>query len=140
VYGDGSQIRAFTYVQDIVGTFLSAADQPDAWGKVFNVGTTETSTVLQMAHAVRAAMQVRDHQILHLPTRDEVRAAYTDNALARKTFGDWADTPLDAGLARTAAWARDHGPVAPTSSLNLEVAEAQQPSWLAWAAGRAASA
>jgi UDP-glucose 4-epimerase len=136
VYGDGQQIRAFTYVKDIVGTFLAAADRPDAWGKSFNVGGTETSTVLTLASQVRTAMGTPEHQILHLPTREEVRAAYTDTSLARRILGDWTDTPLAEGLGRTARWAQGHGPVAPTSTLNLESADAAQAGWLSWAAGR----
>jgi UDP-glucose 4-epimerase len=136
VYGDGQQIRAFTYVKDIVGTFLAAADRPDAWGKSFNVGGTETSTVLNLASQVRTAMGAPEHQILHLPTREEVRAAYTDTSLARRILGDWTDTPLAEGLCRTAQWAQGHGPVAPTSTLNLESADAARAGWLSWAAGR----
>ncbi|MEV7955316.1 NAD-dependent epimerase/dehydratase family protein [Streptomyces sp. NPDC088141] len=137
VYGDGSQIRAFTYGPDIVGTFLAAADQPNAWGQVFNVGSSQTTTVLEMAHAVRTAMGVPDHPITHLPARDEVHAAYTDNSLARKTLGDWTDTPLTEGLRHTAAWAREHGPVDPTTSLSIEHDAADKPEWFTWASGRA---
>ncbi|MEU0924595.1 NAD-dependent epimerase/dehydratase family protein [Streptomyces malaysiensis] len=139
VYGDGSQIRAFTYAPDIVGTFLAAADQPAAWGQVFNVGSSHTTTVLDMAHAVRTAMDAPDHPITHLAARDEVHAAYTDNRLARKTLGDWDDTPLADGLRRTAAWAREHGPVDPTASLTIENDTADKPEWFTWAAGRAAT-
>ena len=84
VYGDGLQVRAFTYVGDIVGTFLAAADSPDAWGKVFNVGSATTSTVRQLAYTVREAMNVPDHPVLHLPERDEVRVAFTDSSRARR--------------------------------------------------------
>ncbi|ORT59195.1 NAD-dependent epimerase/dehydratase family protein [Streptomyces sp. CB03238] len=137
VYGDGSQIRAFTYAPDIVGTFLAAADQPSAWGQVFNVGSSQTTTVLEMAHAVRTAMGVPDHPIIHLAARDEVHAAYTDNTLARTMLGDWADTPLTQGLRHTAGWAREHGPVEPTTSLTIENDAADKPEWLTWASGRA---
>ncbi|MGW2702301.1 NAD-dependent epimerase/dehydratase family protein [Streptomyces sp. NPDC001340] len=137
VYGDGSQVRAFTYAPDIVGTFLSASDQPSAWGQVFNVGSSQTTTVLDMAHAVRAAMGVPDHPIKHLAARNEVHAAYTDNSLARRALGDWTDTPLTDGLRRTAAWAREHGPVEPATSLSIENDAAEKPEWFAWASGRA---
>ncbi|NIY65491.1 NAD-dependent epimerase/dehydratase family protein [Streptomyces malaysiensis] len=137
VYGDGSQIRAFTYAPDIVGTFLAAADQPAAWGQVLNVGSSHTSTVLDMALAVRTAMGVPDHPIKHLAARAEVHAAYTDNGLARRTLGDWADTPLAEGLRRTAAWARKHGPVEPVTSLSIENDTEDKPEWFTWAAGRA---
>ncbi len=139
VYGDGSQVRAFTYAPDIVGTFLAAADRPESWGRVYNVGSSHTTTVLEMARSVRTAMGVPEHPILHLPTRDEVHAAYTDNGLAREELGGWRDTPLDEGLEKTAVWARSVGPVAPSTSLRVEVCQKDDPGWFAWASGRAST-
>ncbi|MDX3224516.1 NAD-dependent epimerase/dehydratase family protein [Streptomyces sp. ME19-01-6] len=137
VYGDGSQVRAFTYAPDIVGTFLAASDQPAAWGQVFNVGSSHTTTVLDMAHAVCTAMGVPDQPIMHLAARNEVHAAYTDNGLARKVLGDWTDTPLADGLRCTAAWAREYGPVEPATSLSIENDTEDKSEWFAWASGRA---
>lgn len=140
VYGDGSQRRAFTYVDDIAAAFLTAAEQPDAWGRVLNLGTRETCTVLEMAHAVRDAMGAPEHPIVHLPTRAEVHTAYTDSTRARGLLGEWPDTPLAEGLARTTAWARAHGPVQPATSLRLETADGERPGWLDWASARAVNA
>jgi len=39
IYGDGRQYRDFIFVGDVVACNLLAADAPEAWGKVFNVGT-----------------------------------------------------------------------------------------------------
>ena len=94
VYGDGGQTRAFTYVGDIVGTFLAAARQPHVWGQVYNVKSLTTSTVLDLAHTIRRAMGVPNHPIVHLPARDEVRIAYTDSTRARTVFGTWPETGL----------------------------------------------
>ncbi|MFF4814505.1 NAD-dependent epimerase/dehydratase family protein [Kitasatospora sp. NPDC001309] len=129
VYGDGSQRRSFTYVHDIVGCFLDAADTPRHWNRAINIGSQQPCTVLEMAHAVRTAMGVPDHPILHLATREEVHAAYTSSELARLLLGGWKDTPLAEGLAATAAWARNHGPVNPCSTLTLEVGADTQPEW-----------
>ena len=136
VYGDGQQVRAFTYVGDIVGTFLAAADSPAAWGKVFNVGSASTATVLELAETVRDSMGMPEHQILHLPERDEVKVAFTDNSLARETFGNWTDTPLVDGVARTAKWARDHGPVGLKTTIELEIPHTDSSDWVSWIKGR----
>ena len=136
VYGDGLQVRAFTYVGDIVGTLLAAADTPDAWGQVYNVGSATTSTILELAHTVRDAMGVPDHPIKHLPQRDEVRVAYTDSSRARQTFGSWSETSLADGVARTAAWAREVGPVELATSVELEVPHSHPEDWVSWIKGR----
>src|SRR5512139_1156049 len=55
VYGDGSQTRCFAHVADVVrGTLLLAAE-PRAYGEVFNVGTEEEISVLDLAKAVKKA-------------------------------------------------------------------------------------
>lgn len=136
VYGDGLQVRAFTYVGDIVGTFLYAADAPDSWGKVFNVGSASTATVLELAHTVRDAMGALEHPILHLPERDEVKVAFTDNTRAREAFGNWTDTPLVDGVARTAKWARDNGPVELATSIELEIPHTDPSDWVGWIKNR----
>jgi UDP-glucose 4-epimerase len=136
VYGDGGQIRAFTYVGDIVGTFLAAADQPTSWGQVYNVGSSTTSTVLKLAELVRSTMDAPEHPITHLPARDEVRVAYTDSSHARSVLGPWPETTLTEGIARTAAWARDQGPAELASTVRIEVPQPQRADWVGWVTAR----
>jgi len=136
VYGDGQQVRAFTYVRDIAGTFLKAADNPNAWGTVFNVGSSTTSTVLNLAEKVRSAMGLPDHPIVHLPEREEVKVAFTDSSRARSTFGDWQDTPLVDGVARTAAWAKTQGPAELYTQIELEIPHTEPSDWVSWIKGR----
>lgn len=136
VYGDGHQVRAFTYVGDIVGTFLAAADRRSAWGKVLNVGSNTRTTINQLVTAVCGAMGVADHAVINLPARDEVRSAYTDSGRAGQLLGDWPETTLADGIARTAGWARAHGPAELASSLELEVPDRRGAGWVDWVHGR----
>jgi UDP-glucose 4-epimerase len=129
VYGDGQQVRAFTYVGDIVPLFVRAAESPDAWGGVFNVGAATRSTVLQLAEQVKHVMRVPDHPVINLPDRHEVTVAYTDNSLARSVLGDWPETPLAEGIERTAAWAHTHGSAELHPSFEMELPEGQIPEW-----------
>ncbi|GAB7042993.1 MULTISPECIES: NAD-dependent epimerase/dehydratase family protein [Catenuloplanes] len=129
VYGDGGQVRAFTYVGDVVDVVSRAPGTERAHGRCFNVGAAGTSTVLELARAVRVAAGVPDHPIAHLPARDEVRVAYTATDDARQVFGDWPDTPLRDGLARTAAWAATVGPAELHASFDIEIGGHQVPEW-----------
>jgi len=52
VYGNGSQTRCFCNVQDTVRALLSLAETPQAVGQVFNVGTMEEVTILDLAQQV----------------------------------------------------------------------------------------
>jgi UDP-glucose 4-epimerase len=53
VFGDGTQSRAFTHVNDVVGALIKLVAEPKAIGKVINIGTTQEVTILQLAERVR---------------------------------------------------------------------------------------
>ncbi|MCX5885755.1 MAG: GDP-mannose 4,6-dehydratase [Proteobacteria bacterium] len=52
VYGDGGQSRCFLHVRDAVKALISLAECPGAVGEVFNVGSTDEITILDMARKV----------------------------------------------------------------------------------------
>jgi len=54
VFGDGSQSRSFTHVHDVVGALLKLVAEPQAVGKVVNIGNTQEVTILQLAERVQA--------------------------------------------------------------------------------------
>jgi UDP-glucose 4-epimerase len=53
VYGDGSQRRCFTDVSDVVKALLGLIDHPDAAGEVFNIGSQQEISILELAHKVK---------------------------------------------------------------------------------------
>jgi UDP-glucose 4-epimerase len=55
VYGDGQQSRCFSHVGDVVRGTLMLADEPRAFGEVFNIGTSEEVKVIDLARKVKAA-------------------------------------------------------------------------------------
>jgi UDP-glucose 4-epimerase len=52
VFGDGSQSRCFCHVSDTVDAFLRLLASEQAIGEVFNVGSTEEITILDLAHRI----------------------------------------------------------------------------------------
>lgn len=54
VYGDGSQTRCFCHVQDVVRAIIALAEEPTANGRVFNIGSTEPISILDLARRVIA--------------------------------------------------------------------------------------
>ena len=53
VYGDGRQSRCFCYVGNVVGALMKVMDHPDAVGQVFNIGSNEEITILDLAKRVK---------------------------------------------------------------------------------------
>ncbi len=52
VYDDGEQCRCFCHVSDAVRGILALAEHPDAVGEVFNIGSTEEISVIELARRV----------------------------------------------------------------------------------------
>jgi UDP-glucose 4-epimerase len=54
VYGDGTQTRTFTHVEDVTKVLVMLLDVPEAIGEVVNVGGTEEVSIFQLAERVKA--------------------------------------------------------------------------------------
>ncbi len=53
VYGDGSQTRTFTHVNDVVEALMRLMEAPDAEGEVVNIGGVEEISILCLAEKIR---------------------------------------------------------------------------------------
>jgi UDP-glucose 4-epimerase len=53
VFGDGTQSRSFTHVQDVVGALIQLVNEPSAIGQVINIGNTEEVTISRLAARIR---------------------------------------------------------------------------------------
>jgi len=59
VFGDGQQSRCFSGVSDVVRGVLMLADNKEAEGEVFNVGSDEEVSVTELAHRIRRMCESR---------------------------------------------------------------------------------
>ncbi|HSE33564.1 MAG TPA: GDP-mannose 4,6-dehydratase [Pyrinomonadaceae bacterium] len=53
VFGDGKQSRCFGYVGDVVGALIGLMENESAVGQVFNIGSNQEITILDLAHRVK---------------------------------------------------------------------------------------
>jgi len=103
VWGDGTQVRNWTYIDDIVrGTILVAEKIDD--GTAVNLGTMERVRVID---AVKMVLEYTGHKAEivfrpDMPTGPLNRVA--DNSLAKKLLGWEPQVPLREGLKRTIDW------------------------------------
>jgi nucleoside-diphosphate-sugar epimerase len=103
IWGDGTQVRNWTYVDDIVEGTILAAERIDD-GTAVNLGTMERVTVLE---AARMILQYFEHNAEirlrpELPTGPLNRVA--DNHLAASLLGWQPKVPFRDGLRRTIDW------------------------------------
>lgn len=77
IYGDGQQSRCFADVSDVVGAVARLAEHPGATGQVFNIGTTEEVTVLELARLVLAKTGSRS-ELQFVPYEDAYAPGFED--------------------------------------------------------------
>jgi UDP-glucose 4-epimerase len=128
IFGDGKQSRAFTYIDDVAPYIASSGAFAKAHNQVFNIGSDEPATVNQLATAVGEAMETETN-IKHLDQREEVVHAYSDHQKFKAVFIPKPSTSLAEGLAKTAAWVRDHGARESSTFENIEIEKNLPKSW-----------
>jgi UDP-glucose 4-epimerase len=129
IFGDGSQTRAFTHIDDVAPVIARSIEVPEAANEVFNVGAETPYSVLHLANEVAAAFGVDDPEIDFLPARKEVVHAFSDHAKLHRVFGEQPTVPLDEGLRRMATWAQEAGVREPIRFETVEVLRNMPPSW-----------
>jgi UDP-glucose 4-epimerase len=108
IFGDGTQTRAFSSIEDVAPVMAEAMECEAAWNQVFNIGADQPCTLNDLARAVSRVMGA-DTGIVHLPARREVLHAHSTHDKLRRILGTRSGTPLEEGLERMAAWVKAHG-------------------------------
>ncbi len=113
VFGDGSLLRDFVYVQDAVEAMLRCAATEEAYGQVFNVGNSRASSFRELAETVvRVAGSGRWGFAPFSPERaaQEPGDFCSDIRKIKRVVGWEPTTSLDDGVARTVRYYRLHRP------------------------------
>lgn len=106
VYGDGRQVREFTYVDDIAGAMLLAAGEGVASGAVINLSGGSSVSVLEVISELERILE-RRIDVRHLPAAlGDVFRTGGSTERARDQLGWVPQVGLVEGLAREVAWAR----------------------------------
>jgi UDP-glucose 4-epimerase len=113
IHGDGSQIRAWCYVDDMVDALLRCLDRPEAVGQTFNVGNVRsTVTILDLAERIKRLTGCPGEIVFRPLHYSDVEVRIPNVNKARELLGFEAEVDLDEGLARTIAWYRERQPAA----------------------------
>jgi UDP-glucose 4-epimerase len=120
IYGDGEQVRAFTYISDVAPTIARSINVPEARNQVFNVGSDGFCTENDLAEKLSKAMEARK-EVIYLPPRNEVKQAYCTHDKINRIFGYRPTVELEEGLKRMARWAREKGPRRSAEFKSLEI-------------------
>lgn len=113
VFGDGLQIRDFTYVDDCVEAFLLAAAFDGADGQIFNLGSDETINLKNLAALMVEVNGGGYYELVPFPPDRkiiDIGDYYGDYRLVQGRLGWHPQVRLTEGLTRTLAFYRENHP------------------------------
>ncbi len=111
LYGDGSQLRDLTYVDDVVDAFLRAGASDTANGSVYNLGGTAPISLLELATLIVKVAGRGSVTLVPWPEarkKIDIGDVYSSYARIEAALGWQPRTALTAGLERTIAYYTRH--------------------------------
>ena len=101
VYGDGNQTRCFCYVGDIVRGMIDLMNEPEAYGKVFNLGGSEEISIAELARRIGelagSSSKIRyvSYEEAYEEGFEDMQRRVPDTTRAGNLIGFQATVPLD---------------------------------------------
>mgnify|MGYP003799992641 CR=1 FL=1 len=111
VFGDGSIVRDFLYVEDLTACMMRCALVPEAMGEVFNVGSGIPVTFRQIAEKIVSVVGTGSYTFTEFTReRAEVEPGdyWADISKIRRITGWEPTVAMEDGIARTCAFYRKH--------------------------------
>jgi UDP-glucose 4-epimerase len=112
VHDDGQQTRCFGHVSDVVAAVLKLMATPAALGRVFNVGSDQPITILELARRVLAVVnpsvkiEFQSYAEAYSPDFEDIRSRVPDLTRLREAIGYEPRYSLDEAIRQVVAWKR----------------------------------
>ncbi len=110
IYDDGSQVRCFGHVREVVESVVTLMETPAATGRVFNIGSDTPVSIRDLAEAV-IARTGSNSSIEYIPYNEayghnfeDVRRRVPDTSRLSETIGGKPSMPLNAILDDIIRW------------------------------------
>jgi dTDP-L-rhamnose 4-epimerase len=106
IFEDGLQRRDFVHVRDVARACRLALESPDAQGRVFNIGSGHSRSVLEIAQRLARVMGRQEiaPQVTGKYRAGDIRHCFADITLAREILGFTPKVNFDEGLAELVEW------------------------------------
>ena len=105
IHGNGTQIRAWCYVDDMVDGLMCALEDPKAIGESFNIGNTRAvTTIFGLAETVCRVLNSKSEIIFCDPLSADIELRIPETRKAQTLLGFRAKVDLEDGIRRTARW------------------------------------
>jgi UDP-glucose 4-epimerase len=111
VFGDGLQLRDFNFVDDVVEALLMAAVDPQADGKVYNLGSSDYVSLKDLAELMIELYQGGEYQMVPFPPERkaiDIGDYYSDYTKIEQELGWKPRISLGEGLRRSLEYYKQH--------------------------------
>ncbi len=109
IYGDGTQIRAWCYVDDMVRGLMLALEEKKAVGESFNIGNARTiTTIYGLAQIVCRVLESKSKIVFKKALSADIELRIPDTNKAEEILDFKAKVDLEDGIRRTADWYKKH--------------------------------
>jgi nucleoside-diphosphate-sugar epimerase len=108
VYGDGTQSRDFTYVENNVTANILACTAPKAAGEMMNIACGDNTNLLELIQMINEILGKDIKPAFLAPRSGDVKHSLADITKAREILGYETVVPFKEGLNRTIEWYREN--------------------------------
>lgn len=109
IHNDGSQIRSWCYIDDMVDGIMLCLEKKEAVGHTFNIGNPRsTVTIYNLALEIRRLSHSKSKIIFKKKEMQDVELRVPDIEKARKILGYKPQVDLEEGLVKTIDWYRNN--------------------------------
>jgi len=128
IYGDGSQQRCFSDIDDVVDPIIKSIDSSQAVGETINIGPDEdVISIKDLALKILKVLNSDLEPIFVDPRPQEVKLAHCSADKARNILGYNTSVSLDDSIEKIANWIIDVGPKKFRYHLDIEILNEKTP-------------
>jgi UDP-glucose 4-epimerase len=108
IFGDGSQIRAWCYVDDMIAGLLMALEKKEAIGESFNIGNARAvTTVYGLAQTICRVLNSSSRIVFADPLSADIELRIPETKKSYDLLGFQAKVDLEEGILKTAEWYKE---------------------------------
>lgn len=130
IYGDGRQMRAFSYIEDVTPALANAGFLAETANQIINLGADESVTIEKACRILldTTGTRLKPQYVSERPL--EVKNAWCTLAKSVRLLKYKTKFDFRTGIARMWSWAKAAGPQKPTYALPLEIRKNAPKIWL----------
>jgi UDP-glucuronate 4-epimerase len=104
LYGDGSTLRDYTYVDDIVGAFINAISYDQSLYEIINIGNNKPISLIDLVTALEEVLEVKAKLIFEKEQPGDVPVTYANIEKAKDLLAYSPKITVKEGLMHFKSW------------------------------------